>query len=341
MMKWETYSQNFRKAATINDFSEDEISKCLNYAHNLFEKSLPVIFDQKHLSLLVGYKHSYLQRARYSPEHFYRTFTIQKKSGGERIISEPLPSLKEIQQWILREILEHCSVSKYAKAYVRNRSIKENARFHINQRVVLTLDIEDFFGSIGEEKIFTIFRSLGYSDSVAILLTNLCALNDSLPQGAPTSPALSNIIMNRIDERIGTFTRKQGIRYTRYSDDMTFSGDFEPGMIIRFVTTVLGENGLTLNPKKTRTRYQHQQQEVTGIVVNKGLSAPKKLRRHLRQSLYYLEKYGLSDHLNYTRNERANYIPHLLGLANFILFIDPHDTEVEKYREILKSYLPR
>lgn len=339
-MNWETYSNNFRKAAIANGLPSKSTERYLNYAQALFEKKLPVIFDSKHLSLLVGYRLNYLQGAAYSSKHFYRIFTVPKKSGGKRTIAEPLPSLKEIQSWILREILEYCPVSRFAKAYVHGRSIKENARFHVKQEMVLTIDIQDFFGSINTSRVTRIFRNLGYSKSVSEMLAQLCTLDNSLPQGAPSSPAISNICMFQTDCKIGQFAQYMNIRYTRYSDDMTFSGEFEPGRIIRVVSALLAEEGFTINPHKTRTRQQHQQQEVTGVVVNSHMKAPRKMRRQLRQAVYYLEKYGLANHLQFIGEDRASYIPHLLGIANFILFIDPKDTETKRYSEILKSYLP-
>jgi len=339
-MNWETYSNNFQKAATADGLSSKNIERCLNYANVLFEKKLPVIFDRTHLSYLVGYRLKYLQGAAYSSEHFYRTFEIPKKSGDTRTIAEPLPSLKEIQEWILHEILEYCPVSPFAKAYVRGRSIKENARFHVGQKLVLTIDIKDFFGSINTSRVTRLFRNLGYSKSVSEMLAQLCTLDNSLPQGAPSSPAISNICMYQTDCKIGQISQYMNIRYTRYSDDMTFSGEFESGKVIGYVKALLEEEGLAINHLKTRTRQQHQQQEVTGVVVNSRLKAPRKMRRQLRQAVYYLEKYGLANHLQFIGEDRANYISHLLGIANFILFIDPKDSETKQYSEILKSYLP-
>lgn len=339
IMEWETYSHKFQIRASEVGFTKEEITKCLDYAFNLFEKGIPIIYDQKHLSLLVGYNEEYLLRASNLARHFYRTFKIPKKNGGERIISEPLPSLKEIQNWILEEILYKLPVSKFAKAYVPKRSIKENARFHRKQKIVLTIDIMDFFGSIHYGKVFTFFLKLGYSKSVSTMLANLCSLENSLPQGAPTSPALSNLLIPRVDKRISGFTQKHKIRYTRYADDMTFSGDFEPGMMIKFVERVLDDENLKINEKKIRVRKPHQRQEVTGIVVNQKLQAPRELRRKLRQEVYYIEKYGLASHLQKLENQRANYLEHLLGITNHILFVNPNDEEVRQYRDKLREYI--
>lgn len=340
-MKWETYAERFSKAAISDNYSPAEIDDFLGYAKPLFNKRLPVIYDQEHLSLLLGYKYKYLLKISNSPESFYRTFSIPKKSGGERIISEPLPDLKEIQHWILAEILDKCPVSGFAKAYVRRRSIRKNAEFHIRKSVVLTIDIKDFFPSIGFGRVFNFFVRLGYSEPVSVMLGNFCCWNGALPQGAPTSPALSNLLMLSFDKRVAGFIRKHNINYTRYADDLTFSGDFEPGMVIKFIRSVLPDFGLQINEKKVRVRKPGQRQEVTGVIVNEKIQAPKEMRKKLRQSVYYIEKYGLASHLDKTENTRANHIFHLLGIANFILFLNPEDQEARNYIEMLRKYLPR
>jgi len=338
-MKWDTYKTNFIKAAKANNKSIKYIEYCLKYALYLYENDLPIIYDQTHFSMLVGYDIEYISAASHKANLFYRTFNIPKKNGDLREISEPLPNLKDIQKWILEEILYKCKVSKYAKAYIPRRSVKENARFHRNQKIVLTLDIKNFFGSIKYIKIYLFFRQLGYSVSLSTMLANLCCLDGSLPQGAPTSPALSNLVTYRIDQRIGGFALNNNIRYTRYSDDMTFSGDFDEGRVIQFVSKVVSDEGLTLNDKKTRVRYASQRQEVTGITVNNKLQASKEMRRKLRQELYYINKYGLKSHLEMTNNSRSHYIYHLLGIAYFIIFINPQDSEANLAVEKLKMYL--
>lgn len=337
--KWETYSEKFTKEALNNGYFISEINEYLAYAEKLFSQNLPIIYDQIHLSLLIGYKVELLRRITNQQESFYRSFKIPKKTNGWREISEPLPSLKEIQWWILENILSNIQVSKFAKAYIKNRSIKANAFYHINKSRVLTIDIKDFFGSIKYPQVYQVFSNLGYCDEVATMISNLCIYNDCLPQGAPTSPFLSNIIFFPIDKRISAFCLKNEIKYTRYADDMSFSGSFEPGMIIKYVKNVINEKGFKINTKKVRVRKRHQRQEVTGIVVNEKLQAPRELRRRIRQEVYYLLRFGLESHMEYTHNDRANYLRHLLGQVNFVLFVDPNNQEFMAYREKLKELL--
>lgn len=338
-LKWKTYCKNFETKARKQGLSEEEIKICLEYASKLFDKKVPIIYDHNHLSFLVGIKTEYLFAASNKPEHFYRSFKIPKKSGGFRSISEPLPTLKKIQRWILDEILSHISVSKYAKAYVPGQGIKGNARFHRGQSKVLSIDLKDFFGSIKSTEVYIVFRSIGYSKAVSSMLTHLCCLNNKLPQGSPTSPALSNLVMRRFDTRIGAFAYKNSIRYTRYADDMTFSGSFDPGMIIRFLEKILSKSGFAINHKKTRVRTSAQRQEVSGIVVNEKMQVPEELRKRIRQETYYIQKYGLDGHLSYKEITTPNYLRHLIGLASHALHVNPSDSELNRDLDYLKGLL--
>lgn len=330
-MDWNKYCLEFEREAKNSGKGQQYCDKWLDYAKKLYEQNLPIIYSPEHFCMLVGYMEEYVYAVSNSPMHFYRHYSIKKKAGGLREISEPLPSLKEIQRWILDNILAKVPVSPYAKAYVKNRSIKENARFHRKQKIVLSLDIEKFFDKISSDKIYDIFIKFGYKKEVAVLLTNLCCLHGSLPQGAPTSPTLSNMVMIDFDNNISNFTRDKKIRYTRYADDMTFSGDFNPGQIISYVKRNLNPLGLKLNGDKTRTRKQGQRQEVTGIVVNQQLQIAKSERKKIRQQMYYIKKYGLESHLKHCAISKENYLLHLRGIIQHALFINPYDKELKSY----------
>ncbi|MEK4701362.1 retron St85 family RNA-directed DNA polymerase [Solibacillus sp. FSL R7-0668] len=340
-MEWIEYKLKFYHFANFNNKDSEYIENCLEYAENLFSKNLPIIYDQKHLSLLVGYQDIYLLKVSNSQSFFYREFKIAKKNKVDfRMISEPLPNLKYIQRWILDEILSKLKPSDYSKAYKVGHSIKDNAKFHRKQKKVLTLDIENYFGSISQKRVFAFFRGQGYSKQVSVMLANLCTLNNGLPQGAPTSPMLSNLITINIDKRIAAFASKNKIRYTRYADDLTFSGDFNEGELITFVKNVLESEGFRINQSKTRVRKQHQRQEVTGIVVNEKMQASKNYRRKFRQEVYYIKKFGLESHLQKIESEnQERYLYHLLGMANFILNINPQDSEVRESYDFLKELL--
>ena len=334
---WERYCKEFKNEAYYKGKDEEYCGRWLEYAKKLHENNVPIIYNQEHLCLLLGYQKEYVYAASNSANNFYRNYEIPKKNGGKRKISEPLPSLKEIQRWILDNILTSMQVSVYAKAYINHKSIKDNAKFHKKQKIVLSLDVENFFENITADKVYDVFLSVGYRMDVAVMLTKLCCLEDCLPQGAPTSPMLSNIIMKEFDNVVAKYTGNKKIRYTRYADDMTFSGDFNPGQIISFIKKELNRLGLKLNEGKIRTRCIWQRQEVTGIVVNEKMQLPKVTRKKIRQEMYYIKKFGLESHMEHCNIKKENYIYHLRGKIQYALFINPYDDELKEYLEYLEK----
>ena len=334
-MKWNEYEYKFRLKAKSEGKSETYISKWLEYSKNLVDKGLTIILSQSHFCYLVGYKPAYVYAVSNSSDKFYRCFSIPKKNGGERLISEPLPNLKEIQHWILTNVLEKMETSPYAKAYIKGKTIKDNARFHRGQKKLLSLDIENFFDSISGWYVFKVFEEAGYSKPVAKLLAQLCTKKNRLPQGAPTSAMLSNIVMKDFDRTIGRYCGNRKIRYTRYADDLAFSGDFDERILISAVKKELRKMNLSLNSSKTRVRVQGQQQEVTGVVVNEKMQTTKAERRIIRQEIYYIQKFGLQSHVSRIGKEQSNYIDHLLGRISYSLFINPNDCEMKEYKSFM------
>lgn len=334
-MTYKTYEKLFRSKANEAGYSEDKVLKCLRYSKPLIERGLPVIYNSSHIAALIGYKDSYFRRAVYSTEYFYRSFFINKKNGTKRRIQEPLPSLKEIQHWILDKILYKIEVSKFAKAYLPNKSLKDNVRFHRNQETVICLDIENFFESISLNNVIEFFIEIGYSETVASMLAKLCCLDKKLPQGAPTSPQLSNILMRDFDKKVSQLCIKNNLRYTRYADDITISGKFDSKFIIEGVEKEVIKNRLSLNKNKTRVMNKGSQQIVTGIVVNEKIQTPKYFRKEIRQEVYYIKKYGLTNHLRKINCNKANYLKHLQGKINFALQINPKDEKMLEYKDEL------
>jgi RNA-directed DNA polymerase len=338
-MNFLQYSEAFKKKAIDATFSEEEVQQCLDYARPIVERNLPVIYNTTHLAALVGYRKVYLKKAAIYTSYFYRKFVISKRNGKPRTISEPLPSLKEIQSWILRNILENVQVSKFAKAYLQNRNIRDNAKHHIGKSVILKVDIQDFFGSISQEAVEQIFLNLNYSSNISNLLSKLCTLEKSLPQGAPTSPYLSNLYLSQFDEVVGNYAVKAKLRYTRYADDITFSGDFDPDEVLIFLEKELMELKLQLNKRKTMIMRHHKRQFVTGIIVNKKMQVPREERQNLRLEMHFIEKFGLKSHLERIGNKKDNYLEHLIGRINFFTTINPEDKEFIKYKQfILEKY---
>ncbi|MDV4102476.1 reverse transcriptase [Elizabethkingia anophelis] len=336
-MTFEQYKEAFQKAASNSGYSEENIKKCLEYAEPLFDNNIPVIYNTSHFSSLVGYKKEYIKKAVFFTDSFYTEYKIKKKNGKVRTISEPLPSLKEIQIWILQNILQQVKVSPFAKAYRKKVSITENLRFHPNQPKLFTLDIKDFFPSINSESVENIFKSLGYSNLISNLLAKLCTKDNSLPQGAPTSPYISNLFFLSADSEISEYCKINSIRYTRYADDLTFSGNFNENELLSFIKRITSKFGLELHPDKIKMMTPNQRQTVTGIVVNEKPQVVFHKRNKIRQEIYFIKKFGLIDHMKHKGIKNRNYIEHLLGKVNFIIQINNNDAEFKQYKDFLIS----
>lgn len=334
-MDFTHYKEAFIKESRKIGFSLPNIQRCLDYAEVLFSHHVPVIYNPAHLSVLVGYKKEYLKKASLFPHYFYRDFEVAKKNGSKRFISEPLPSLKEIQIWILRNILYKMPISPFAKAYRPTVTLLENLRFHKNQSKVFTLDLENFFPSIHVEAVEKVFVQLGYSKIISKLLSQLCTRNGTLPQGAPTSPYLSNLVFKDADATIAAHCKRYKIHFTRYADDMSFSGDFDENELLQKVTETVEKMGFRINAKKTKLMILGMRQIVTGVVVNQKPQVIFQKRNQLRQALYYIQKYGFEEHRQYKEINQKNYLEHLLGKINFVLQINPKDTEFIKYKALL------
>lgn len=154
---------------------------------------------------------------------YYNELSIKKRNGKDRHILSPYTELKNIQKKILNDLLYDKKSSKYAKAYIKNISLIENVKVHKGYKYILKLDISNFFENISYVDIYNIFKEYGFSNRICGLLSHLTTYNDYLPQGAPTSPYLSNLVLRKFDYVVGKWCSSNNINYTRYSDDMTFS----------------------------------------------------------------------------------------------------------------------
>jgi hypothetical protein len=246
----------------------------------------------------------------------YRRFVIPKRGGGERAIWAPLPTLKAAQQWVLRNVVEKLPVHGAAHGFLAGRSTLSNAAAHTGARVVLKVDVKDFFPTVTLKRVKGIFRKAGYREQVATLLALLCTEAPRevveqdgqtyyvslgprcLPQGAPTSPALTNTLCLRLDRRVSALARRLGWRYTRYADDLTFSLPLghpdKPrlGTLMWGVREIVESEGFRLHPDKTRVHRSGGRQQVTGLVVNGTAPprAPRALRRRLRAAAHNLSQ---------------------------------------------------
>lgn len=273
-------------------------------------------------------------------EKNYKIYKIKKRNGKYRNICEPSSNLKQIQKRILTNILNNKSISKYAKAYHKGVGLKDNAIPHINKEMILKLDIKDFFENISFVDIYNSCFSIEYfPKSVGIILTYLCTYDNHLTQGSPTSAYISNLVMKEFDEELGNWCNLKNISYTRYSDDMTFSGEFNPSELIVKVRKMLYKLGLELNNNKIHIVHKSSSQNVTGIVVNEKLQVNIKYRNKIRQEIYYIKKFGLSSHMKKSdiNIESKRYLNKLYGRIIYVLQINEYDKEFIKYKQFIKN----
>jgi retron-type reverse transcriptase len=310
----------------------------------LSQQKLPLMHNPEDVATFLGLSMGQLRwltfhRRGATLVHYHR-FDIPKKTGGRRLISAPKPALAAAQQKIFATILKPLSVEAEAHGFVIGHSIVSNASPHVGKQVVINVDLADFFPSITFRRVRGLFKKLGYSGSVATVLALLCtepprlatehdgkmyhvALGDRvLPQGACTSPAITNLICRRLDRRLAGLANKHGFTYTRYADDLTFSGALPKatGRLLESVRAILADEGLEENPAKTRVMRRSRRQEVTGLSVNDKLSVSRKERRELRAILHNAAKTGLASQ---NRHDHPNFAAYLRGRVAFFRMVDP------------------
>jgi RNA-directed DNA polymerase len=217
----------------------------------------------------------------------YMEFTIPKRSGGTRNITAPEPELKALQRRILRRVLARLKCHPATTGFQPDQSIVTNALPHVGKAVVVRMDLEDFFGATSDRRVRDYFGAIGYNREASDLLVRLCTHKGSLPQGAPTSPRLSNLLNHRLDARLAGLARRFDAAYTRYADDMTFSFATDDrnaiGAVLGMTKYIAQEEGYRLHMrKKLRIRRRSSCQLVTGLVVNESVRLPRRTRRWLR-----------------------------------------------------------
>lgn len=272
--------------------------------------------DLQDIVVEIGINKGYLSILSKNHDRCYQSFYLGKKSGVRRIIDAPNSELKAIQRWILRNILEHQSVNRCVHGFRVKHGIKTNARRHLGKRFIMCLDIKDFFPSIKRVHVFSIFHDIFNDENTADVLSNLCTYKERLPQGGVTSPALSNIVLNKADDKILEICSKRRVNYTRYADDLAFSAnDFNLLRKLKpEIEKVLSNDGFELNEKKTRFLTGKSRMLVTGLVLNSGkLTVGRSRKREIRAALF--------NHI-VKRDEKIN-VNKLVGTLAFIRDIEP------------------
>jgi RNA-directed DNA polymerase len=241
----------------------------------------------------------------------YRRFPVAKGKGKSRFITAPDRRLKILQSKLAPLLDQIYRVRNPVHGFVTDRSVKTNAAAHGRRRHVVNLDLSDFFPTITESRIRGLLRSLSIGERVADIIARLCCCNGQLPQGAPTSPVLSNMICYRLDSELLRIAKAARAIYTRYADDITFStyqppsllfqgplpaaGRFSPDLFVPAVTSAFKGNGFTIHPDKTHYADRNSRRIVTGVKINAGLNVDRRYVRKIRAIMHSIETVGLAD----------------------------------------------
>lgn len=280
----------------LNKIKQDEM-----IATGFGDKFYP--FSIKHINYYCNPNNSF---------HRYRQFKIKKKSGGERIITAPRNrSFKLILSYINEILKSMYTPSTYAMGFAEGRSIADNAKKHRGMNYVFNLDLKDFFPSIEQARVWKRLQlaPFNFPLPVANIIAGMCCMKEVvqaeggsqtaryvLPQGAPTSPIITNMICDNLDRRLAGVAKRFGLNYTRYADDITFSSMHnvyqENGEFRKEVRRIIEEQKFTINDKKTRLQKKGSRQEVTGIIVSDKINVTRDYVRDIRNILYMWEKYG-------------------------------------------------
>jgi len=326
---WENYFED-------RGLSDKLKSVFLPYVEDLISNELPVIFEPFHLSLLLGLEYNVINKMINGKRSFYYEYMIPKRSGGFRKIHMPYPSLMKAQNWIYRNILNQVVISPNAHGFVNGKNIKSNALSHLNTRCLLKIDLQNFFPSIKINRVIPIFQKLGYPDNVSYSLASLVTYKRSLPQGAPSSPAISNIIAKRLDLRIGELCNQLNLNYTRYADDIAISGENITQKMAQWIFRIINNEKFRINRKKTvLIRGPKSKRIVTGLSVKGSeVKLPRVYKKSIRQESYFLIKHGLETHLRHHEIRDPFYLERVIGKLRYWVYIEPNNafakTSLEK-----------
>ena len=338
-----------KRRQTTPPYLGEGVSAGLNYTDantkRLEELGLPIINNAEELAeaMKLSVKQitwlSY-HRGTSSVDHYNR-FKIPKQKGGFRTIASPKPTLRKAQTWIFHRILKKLELHDAAMAFRPKRSIKNNAEAHKNGGVIIRMDLKDFFPSIKFRRIKGLFKSFGYNEAMATIFGLMCtdaarieatldnkkyfvALSDRyLPQGACTSPALTNIICRKLDKRMEGICKSRNFTYTRYADDLVLSHtdkDINVMPMINFTKHIIKEEGFIVHPDKTAIMRPHQRQSVTGIVVNSQPTISKRDLRNFRSFLHHYKTKGAVVMTQEMGKDATNYGK---GYWSFIHMVSP------------------
>ncbi|WP_281980765.1 reverse transcriptase family protein [Tenacibaculum mesophilum] len=336
--------KKFKEKAKEQGKTDAFIKECIKYAKKLEKKELPVLFSLEHLAIQVGIQSNYLRvligdnkyETSYEFEHKYKRynyFKLKKRNGDFREIMAPAKDLKFIQKWILVNILDKYKLRNSCKGFRKEISIYHNAEVHQNSEMILKVDLLKFYDTITEKRVYGLFKSFGYVTNLAYSLAKLTTAKHRdyywrnfdvnskkvlntlynekppiLPQGAPTSPMISNILATKMDVRFEKLAEKLNCNYSRYADDLTFSIKNEGKLpSLKLIYKIISDEGFFVNEKKTKYMKKGCKQYVTGLTTTNGVNVSKAYRKSIKEHIYYSRKFGVKKHLENRHEEFGGY----------------------------------
>ena len=296
------------------------------------------------IALGTGINHDTVQIMPDNKSEFYHSFTIPKRSGAPRTIEAPLGELKTIQSWIRQNVLSNQEPSEHATAFRKNVGIRTNAETHVNNAFLVKLDVRDFFKNIKWDSVNEVFRIQGLNPRVCWFLTEICTLRSYLPQGAPTSPELSNLTSMNMDSAIKSQVEIANHRdpagtyaYTRYADDIFISGNDAD------VVKTLGEtaqniiktSGFEVNRRKVRFAGPGHRKQITGLIIgSSGSGIGRVSERNIRARIHRLKIYSQKN----TVSPRDNYNLHseVAKIKGYLSFVS--DVDATRHRRLVTQF---
>ncbi|MER8522269.1 reverse transcriptase domain-containing protein [Mesorhizobium sp. M0644] len=268
----------------------------------------PELASEAALLTYLGLSANELKKIWWFRGRMYHQFEIAKGRDKTRIINAPNERLKYLQRHIAPLLDQLYRVRNPVHGFVSGKSVKTNALAHLRKRFVLNIDLKDFFPSITENRVAGVLEALGIDSRVASIVARLCCHNAHLPQGAPTSPVLSNMICFRLDKELLTFAKSARCIYTRYADDITLSsnqpmtalfegpaqplGHFAPDLLVATLRNIVVTNGFAINPNKAHYADRNSRRMVTGLKINELINVDRRYVRNVRAALYSVETLG-------------------------------------------------
>ncbi|MBM7080915.1 reverse transcriptase family protein [Micromonospora humida] len=350
----------YRKLGRERGVDDQVLDRAMRQISRLRAAGVTPVLTLNHLAHLTGAKYGYLRRIVARELDPYTEFTRQRRTGGKmRLISAPQPVLRDVQRWVLDRILHRIPVHPAAYAYVPGRSVAACARCHIGARYLLKFDLHDFFQSISEYRVFSVYRSLGYQPLISLELARLCTRDSAavfgrrtltapqveryqaipayrsgslgfVPQGSPTSGAIANLVTRRLDTGLQRLAVSAGLTYTRYADDIVLGGSdaFDREhcrKLVREVRKIVRHNGFCLQEKKLRIIPPGARRIVLGVVLtDDGITISREVKDRLAKHLFGADRFGIHRHAeHYGFTSVFGFANHVTGLLAFAADIDP------------------